>query len=189
MKRFSFIAAVLLCFVTVASAAIRPAQPGIGGGGAISGTITGAYSFSGGFTTANATNVYLSAVLSNQVVAPPLGFATNYNQFLRAYSNVIDVVWSNSALASGLNLTNIGTKVATAGTLVRVLKGPGPYWIGTNGSSILAPGVDMLLEGAVITMGTTADSGAPRYLFDDALDGLGSRTNRIFGTGEFYITN
>lgn len=41
MKRFSFIAAALLCFVTMAGAAIRPAQPGIGGGGsAISGSIT-----------------------------------------------------------------------------------------------------------------------------------------------------
>lgn len=160
----------------------------ITGGGTISGSITGAYSFNGPFSVVNATNVYLSAVLSNQVAAPPLGFSTNYNQFLRAYSNVIDVVWSNGALASGLNLTNIASQAA-AGTLIRVHKGPGPYWIGTNEVSLLAPGVDMELNGAVITMGTTADSGSPRYIFDDALDGKGARTNRIYGTGEFYITN
>lgn len=66
MKRFSFIAAVLLCFVTVASSAIRPAQPGIGGGGStVSGSITGAYSFNGPFSTVNATNVYLNAAISN----------------------------------------------------------------------------------------------------------------------------
>lgn len=41
MKRFSFIAAVLLCFVTMASAAIRPAQPGIGGGSGSGSQTTG----------------------------------------------------------------------------------------------------------------------------------------------------
>ena len=66
MKRLSFIAAVLLCFVTVAGAAIRPAQPGIGGGGStVSGSITGAYSFAAGFTTSNATNVFLTPAISN----------------------------------------------------------------------------------------------------------------------------
>ncbi|CAB4212553.1 Right handed beta helix region [uncultured Caudovirales phage] len=69
MKRFSFIAAVLLCFVTMAGAAIRPAQPGIGGGGStVSGSITGAYSFNGGLTTINATNVYLTPAISNLVL-------------------------------------------------------------------------------------------------------------------------
>ena len=66
MKRLSFIAAVLLCFVTVAGAAIRPAQPGIGGGGStVSGSITGAYSFAAGFTTSNATDVFLTPAISN----------------------------------------------------------------------------------------------------------------------------
>ena len=78
MKRFSFIAAALLCFVTMAGAAIRPAQPGIGGGGStVSGSITGAYSFNGPFSVVNATNVYLSAVLSNQVMTGISAGATN----------------------------------------------------------------------------------------------------------------
>ena len=55
MKRFSFIAAVLLCFVTVASAAIRPAQPGIGGGGDGGGPTNG-------ITAATATNIVTANV-------------------------------------------------------------------------------------------------------------------------------
>ena len=81
MKRLSFIAAVLLCFVTVVSAAIRPAQPGIGGGGStVSGSITGAYSFNGPFSTVNATNVYLNAGISNLAVNLPVT-NLNANQF------------------------------------------------------------------------------------------------------------
>ena len=83
MKRLSFIAAALLCFVTAVSAAIRPAQPGIGGGGStVSGSITGAYSFNGPFSVVNATNVYLSAVLSNQVVTGISVGATNASAYV-----------------------------------------------------------------------------------------------------------
>ena len=63
----------MLCFVTMAGAAIRPAQPGIGGGGStVSGSITGAYSFNGPFSTVNATNVYLNAGISNLAVNLPV---------------------------------------------------------------------------------------------------------------------
>lgn len=51
MKRLSFIAAALLCFVTAVSAAIRPAQPGIGGGGSSSVNATNAARFAYGYRT------------------------------------------------------------------------------------------------------------------------------------------
>ena len=188
MKRLSFIAAALLCFVTVVSAAIRPAQPGIGGGGStVSGSITGAYSFNGGLSTINATNVYLAPAISNLVLNPVLGYGTNYLSLLSAYTNVIYVNASNTAINAGMNLTNISTKAA-AGSLIIV--GPGRYFIPTNQQSIAGRGVDMYFHpGAIVTAGDSGDTATDNALFEDALAGTGATTNRIMGYGEFYTSN
>lgn len=63
MKRLSFIAAALLCFVTAVSAAIRPAQPGIGGGGS-SGVTTGSVTVLTPLILSG-TEIQLPLVLSN----------------------------------------------------------------------------------------------------------------------------
>jgi len=172
----------------MAGAAIRPAQPGIGGGGGtVSGSITGAYSFNGPFSVVNATNVYLNAGISNLVGAGVNEYATNYLSLLRAYTNIIHVGYSNDALSSGLNLTNISTK-APAGSLVIV--GPGAYNIPTNTVSLAGRGVDMYFHpGAVVSVGRSSDLTTTTAIFDDALAGTGASTNRIMGFGEFHASN
>lgn len=167
---------LLLLMAAASSAVAATFQVPIAATGA-GGSVTGSYSFSSPLVLSG-TNVTIPSLQP---------YATNYNSLLSAYTNIISVNWSNDALSSGLNLTNITTKVATPGTLVKV--GPGVFWIGTNEVSLLPPGVDLYLDGSIITMGTTADSGSIRYIFDDSLDGLGARTNRVFGSGSFYITN
>ena len=58
--------AFLLIVISVPAPIIIPQQGG--GGSTVSGSITGAYSFNGGLSTINATNVYLAPAISNLVL-------------------------------------------------------------------------------------------------------------------------
>ena len=96
MKRLSFIAAALLCFVTAVSAAIRPAQPGIGGG-------TG----SGSVTTGSVTVVSASGIALNGTVLSLSGTLSNLNA-TGAITNINAITLHSNAVsyASRLGLTN-----------------------------------------------------------------------------------
>lgn len=121
MKRFSFIAAVLLCFVTMVGAAIRPAQPGIGGGGStVSGSITGAYSFNGGLSTINATNVYLAPAISNLVLNLAL---TNIGSSLLSASNYY------ARIVSLTTNDNVSLTLSNAQNNTAYILAPGSYAI------------------------------------------------------------
>jgi len=176
--------ALLLAWLPVASRAASGTAPITGGGSG--GSLTGSVWFPGPFTVSG-TNWYLNASVSNLAVAPIKEYATNYQSLLRAYTNVIHVGYSNDALSSGLNLTNISTK-APAGSLVVV--GPGAYNIPTNNQSLAGRGVDMYFQpGAIVSVGRSSDLTTTSAIFDDALAGTGATTNRIMGFGEFHSSN
>ena len=99
----------MLCFVTMAGAAIRPAQPGIGGGGStVSGSITGAYSFNGPFSTVNATNVYLNAGISNLAVNLPVTNKFNSWSFWISPTDTNSYFAENRGLGIITNSTDFG---------------------------------------------------------------------------------
>lgn len=180
MKRFSFIAALLLCFVTAASAAIRPAQPGIGGGGGtVSGSITGAYSFSSGFTTVNATNVSMLPAISN------LAINVAYTNAAMIFSNVLTLnPTSTTPRLNGMHLTNQAA-LARVGDTIRV--SPGTYWSPTNVFSVLRNGVNWdVAEGATLIFGTTGDESDYNIPFNDW---SGAVTSYISGAGTFIVSN
>lgn len=188
MKRFSFIAAVLLCFVTVASAAIRPAQPGIGGGSGSGVTVTNGYSFNGPFSTVNATNVYLNAGISNLVLNPAF---TNASM---VFSNRIVVNATPNALTNGILLTNAvkyaGT-LATSGRTILVHLTRGEYWTPTNTYPSVMMAVDNVSTywepGAKWYSGNVTAGSDAAHMWDDS---AGKTTNvNIYGWGEFYLTN
>ena len=94
MKRLSFIAAALLCFVTAVSAAIRPAQPGIGGGG------------SSGVTTGSVT-VLTPLILSGTEIQLPLELSNLKTNLALTNANANQFSTSGgTAIKSGVLLTN-----------------------------------------------------------------------------------
>lgn len=178
-------AALLVSCLTSPPANAATFTTPVGGGGGNS--VTGSVVVTAPLTLVNGTNIVLPIELANLKTNPPLGYATNYLSLLRAYTNIIHVGFSNDAVSSALNLTNISTK-APAGSLIIV--GPGAYNIPTNMQSLAGRGVDMYFQpGAIVSHGYASDLTTTSALFDDALAGTGATTNRIMGYGEFHSSN
>lgn len=82
-----------------------------GGGGGTSGSITGAYSFSAGFTTVNATNVSLLPAISNLAINLP---ATQASGGLTLSGGLISLNPAISNLVLNPAITNIGSALLEA---------------------------------------------------------------------------
>ncbi len=176
------VVAFLLIVVSVPAPIIIPPA---GGGGTISGSITGAYSFNGPFSVVNATNVYLSAVLSNQVVTGISPIATNFYLTPTIYTNVVYINATGATpRINGLLLTNIAYKTPAGTTII---PSPGTYWIPTNEASIVKNGVNWHLNpGVTIISGTTGDASDFFHLINDS---AGAITSSITGSGVFVVSN
>lgn len=99
---FLTVAAFLLIVISVPAPIIIPPP---GGGGTVSGSITGAYSFNGPFSTVNATNVYLDASISNLVAN--LANTNKFNQWQ---------IWADPAVTNRYHAENRALNLKTNST-------------------------------------------------------------------------
>jgi len=171
---------------------ILPPQGG-GGGSIVGGSITGAYSFNGPFSSVNVTNIYLSAVLSNQVVTGISPGATNAGFYVGSSigrgtnTGLINPTNFLAYIAGGIQSTGIAISARGTNSVdLQTLRANA--WEYNNGdySGILSGRANMIgtnYQGSVIAGGE--NNSITNYVSGAGWDAIAGGTYNVIDHGEW----